>query len=275
MNRSGRAANADAECTIVVSVLSASPVLYAHRGASYELPENTIEAFRLAVDLGAGAIETDAHMTRDGRVVLAHDPSVLRTAGVDKRIREATLEEVRTWDVGARFFGKDGVRVLWDRTFRVPLLEEALEELPDVVFNIDAKQASPDMVPALVRSVRAMKHAEERVRITSFSAKNVARARALGYPHTGLASAEIAALMLSPFAVAKRMKVAGQAAQVPKRIYGVTFASQAAIDRLHKLGLRVDFWTIDDVEEARRLLALGADGIMTNDPRTVAPAFAA
>ena len=54
---------------------------------------------------------------------------------------------------------------------------------------------------------------------------------------------------------------------------GITFASQRAIDRLHARGLRVDFWAIDDPEEARRLLAMGADGIMTDDVRSVAPAF--
>ena len=61
----------------------------------------------------------------------------------------------------------------------------------------------------------------------------------------------------------------GNAAQVPRRAYGVNFASQRAIDRFHTVGLRVDFWTIDDPAEARRLLAMGADGIMTDDPRVI------
>lgn len=255
-----------------MSVLHASPILYAHRGASLELPENTLEAFRLALDLGAHAIETDAHMTRDGRIVLCHDPTGERLAGVGTAIRDATLEEVRAWDVGKRFFGNDGVRVLFDRTFRVPMLEEALEAFPGVVFNVDAKDTAPNMVPALVRCIRAAR-AEERVRIASFSMTNLRRARALGYPHTGLSGREIARLVLLPRAVAARVRPPAEAAQVPTRAYGVTFASQPAIDRLHALGLRVDFWTIDDVEEAKRLLAMGADGIMTNDPRTVAKAF--
>ena len=59
-----------------------SPTVYAHRGASFELPENTLESFRLALDLGADAIETDAHMTRDGRIVLSHDATGERAAGV-------------------------------------------------------------------------------------------------------------------------------------------------------------------------------------------------
>jgi glycerophosphoryl diester phosphodiesterase len=242
-----------------------SPLLYAHRGASRERPENTIEAFRLAIELGADAIETDAHMTRDGRIVLSHDPSGMRMASVEKAIRDATLEEIRTWDVGrAR-----GVAA------RMPTLDEALAALPGVFFNVDAKQVAPDMVPALVRCIRGA-GAEHRVRIASFSKRNLDRARALGYAGPiGLSPSEIATLMLCPLGVAKRLGLAarGDAVQVPRHARGVTFASQRAIDRFHVLGLRVDFWTIDDPAEARRLIAMGADGIMTDDVRAVAPAF--
>ena len=121
---------------------------------------------------------------------------------------------------------------------------------------------SDDMVPALLRAIRRC-NAEERVRIASFSRRNLARARALGYlGQTGLAPSEVAQAMLG-------VRVSGHAAQVPRRAWGVTFASQRAIDRLHALGLRVDFWTIDDPAEAQRLFALGADGVMTDDPRSV------
>jgi glycerophosphoryl diester phosphodiesterase len=244
-----------------------SPLVYAHRGASFELPENTLPAFRLALELGAGAIETDAHMTRDGRVVLSHDPSGERMAGVARPIRDATLSEVQSWDVGARFAprGRDG-RHGSLAPFRMPTLDEALEELPDVAFNVDAKQEEPDMIPALLRCIRAA-GATERVRIASFSTKNLRRARALGYEGpTGLAPAEIARAVLAP----KRFVSAeGDAAQVPLRAWGVRFAKPSSIDRLHALGLRVDFWTVDDPRLARELFAMGADGVMTDDPRTL------
>ncbi|MBS2012343.1 MAG: glycerophosphodiester phosphodiesterase [Deltaproteobacteria bacterium] len=251
----------------------ASPLLYAHRGASLELPENTLEAFRLAIELGANAIETDAHMTRDGRIVLSHDPSGRRMAGVPRAIRTSTLEEVRTWNVGALH-----PRTPATSCYRMPTLDEVLESFPGVFFNVDAKQESADMIPALLRVIRRA-GAADRVRIASFSARNLRRARELGYEGpTGLAPSELARVMLAPRALLSRsrrigMRVAGDAAQVPTRAWGFTFASQAAIDRLHGLGLRVDFWTIDDPAEAERLLALGADGIMTDDIRRVAGAL--
>src|SRR5262245_31233802 len=101
------------------------PVLYAHRGASAELPENTIEAFLRALEVGATAIETDVHLTRDGHVVVSHDPSGERAAGVPRRICDATLAEVKAWDVGRGSHVRRG-RALSESRFTIPLLEEAL-----------------------------------------------------------------------------------------------------------------------------------------------------
>lgn len=246
-----------------------SRTIYAHRGASFELPENTLEGFRLALDLGADALETDARMTRDGRIVLAHDPTGERTAGVSRSIEDVTLSEIRRWDVGAKFVPRrPGVHRAGDR-FRMPTLDEALAAFPDVIFNVDAKQTVPDMIPALLRCIRAAR-AEDRVRIASFSAQNLFRTREFGYPgETGLSPSEIARIMFVPRVALRWLRVNGHAAQVPRRAYGVSFSSEGALARFHQLGLRVDFWTIDDPEEAKRLFEKGADGVMTDDPRSV------
>lgn len=253
-----------------------SPVIYAHRGASFELPENTLESFGLALELGADAIETDAHMTRDGRIVLSHDPTGERAAGVNREIAASTLEEVRTWDVGARFVPRSrspGVVCLAGKRFQMPTLDAALEAYPGVLFNVDAKQMVPDMIPALLRTIAAAR-AQDRVRIASFSSRNLIRARTLGYTgETGLSPSEVARIMFVPRAALRWLRVAGRAAQIPRRAYGVALDSQAAIDRFHAVGIRVDFWTIDDPQEAERLFALGADGVMTDDPRAVCGAL--
>jgi len=242
-------------------VRHASPIVYAHRGASLELPENSLEAFARALELGANAIETDAHMTRDGRVVLCHDSSGERVAGVPIAIQDATLEEVRTWNIGARFTEASRRE---PRTYRMPTLNEALDAFPDAFFNIDVKPVAPGMVPAVLQILREAR-ATDRVRIASFSARNLRRARALGHGILGMAPADLAKVMLLPRTLATRLPIAGDAAQVPERAWGITFASTRAIDRLHACGLRVDFWTIDDPGRANELVAMGADGIVTND----------
>jgi glycerophosphoryl diester phosphodiesterase len=252
-----------------------SPIVYAHRGASFELPENTLEAFALAIELGADAIETDCHMTRDGRIVLAHDPTGERTSGDTRAIRHLTFQELRAhWNLASKFEQRRPGKFQSDQRFQVPLLEDALAAFPDIVFNIDAKQVEPNIIPALVRAIRSQ-DAEQRVRIASFSSKNLTRARTLGYTgETGLSANEIARIMFLPRAALRWLRPSGHAAQVPRRAYGVAFDSQSSIDRLHELGLRVDFWTIDDPNEAQRLFAMGADGVMTDDPRTLCAAAA-
>ena len=251
-------------------MLRASPIVYAHRGASFELPENTLESFALALSLGADALETDAHLTRDGIVVLSHDASGERMAGVPKLIRDASSAEIREWNVGARFTARGPDERPGPRHgYRMPTFAEALEAFPGVVFNVDAKEHVRDMLPALLRVIRAA-NATDRVRIASFSARVLRRVRAMGYEgQTGMAPIELAPIMLLPRALAKRWRAPGDAAQVPLRAGGITFASARAIDRLHASGLRVDFWTIDDPALAARLRAMGADGVMTDDVRAL------
>lgn len=250
------------------------PILYAHRGASFELPENTLEAFGLALELGADAIETDAHLTRDGRVVLSHDPTGHRAAGIARPIADATLSEIQAWDLGAAFTPRRPGSFRRGKRYRMPTLEEALAAFPDVVFNVDAKPSAEAMVPALVRVIRAS-GAEGRVAIASFSYRNVARARRLGYRgDTGLSTLEVIATCLGrvPWRVPPpgAAKSRGTLAQLPREAYGYRFDRREVIARLHARGLRVHFWTIDDPDDAERLVALGADGIMTDDPRAYA-----
>ncbi|MFZ0879437.1 MAG: glycerophosphodiester phosphodiesterase family protein, partial [Candidatus Acidiferrales bacterium] len=105
------------------------PWIIAHRGASGHAPENTMAAFRQAVEMGATFIETDLHMTRDARFVAIHDASVERTSNGRGAVRDLTLAELKQMDAGLWF----------DRQFsgeRIPTLEEILAfgRAADVVF---------------------------------------------------------------------------------------------------------------------------------------------
>jgi glycerophosphoryl diester phosphodiesterase len=237
--------------------------LYAHRGAAAELPENTLPAFRRALERGATAIETDCHVTKDGHVVLSHDPTVASAEGVLRRIAESTLEQVQTWNVARGHLG----------SFTIPTLEEALRDLPGVPFNVDCKPPSPSAAEALVRIVRGM-HAQDRVLIASFRTRTLRHVRHLGYEgKTGLGQSEIVRLLVLPYVLLCAVPVHGNAAQVPIRAFGIRLDTRRFVDKCHALGLVVHYWTINDPREARRLVDLGADGVMTDDPRLVAPAL--
>ncbi|MGI5860497.1 MAG: glycerophosphodiester phosphodiesterase family protein [Myxococcales bacterium] len=248
-------------------------LVYAHRGAAAEEPENTLPSFRLALDLGANALETDVHLTADGQIVVSHDPTGARMAGVPKSIEESTLAEVRAWDAGWGVIDASGARPFAGRGYTVPTLEELLVEFPGVPLNVDAKSRHPEMVPALLRLLRR-RRAQDCVRVASFSDLNVLRARRAGYEgSTGLSPMEVAAVRFLPLGALRHWKLAGRALQVSPRSAGLSLDDPAFIAKCHSLGLRVDYWTINSATEARRLFAAGADGVMTDDPRSVAPAL--
>ncbi|RYE87039.1 MAG: glycerophosphodiester phosphodiesterase [Myxococcales bacterium] len=249
-----------------------TPLLFAHRGASRELPENTLPAFRRAVEIGVDYIETDAHMTRDGRIVLAHDASGLRMAGEPCFVHDRTLAQIERWDAGRNFLDPQGKQPFAGQGFRVPTLAEALAELPDVRFNVDIK---PDDLRAAAAVLRVIGRAgaARRVRLASFHTRVLSFVRAEGYPGgTALGPTECAWLALAPERLQRVVRHPHLAAQIPRRLGPMPADTRPFLDRCHRLGLAVHFWTINDPDEARRLLALGADGIMTDDPLAVGPA---
>src|ERR671911_2347933 len=131
------------------------PVNLAHRGASTLAPENTIEAFRLAVEAGAGGLELDVHMTRDGHIVVIHDATVDRTTSGTGAVSEMTLDELRRLDAGHNFSPDGGpARPYRGRDVRVPTLEEVLEEFPAVAVNIEIKAGTPGIEETLFRVLR-------------------------------------------------------------------------------------------------------------------------
>src|SRR5829696_2712479 len=120
------------------------PVNLAHRGASSLAPENTIEAFRLALEAGAGGLELDVHMTSDGHIVVIHDATVDRTTNGTGAVSEMTLHELRRLDAGHNFSPDGGpTRPYRGRGVRVPTLGEVLREFPGVAVNIEIKAGTP------------------------------------------------------------------------------------------------------------------------------------
>jgi glycerophosphoryl diester phosphodiesterase len=238
--------------------------VYAHRGASAEAPENTLFAFHKAIELGADALELDVHMTKDGAVLICHDPDGARQAGVGYRFCDVLWSEVKTWDAGFCFRERDGSRPFVAKGFRMMQLQELLEEFPQTPLNIDLKVPIAEQVVSILRK----QNAEGRVCLASFQDKTLQRVRQLGYTGlTSLSEREAKQVVLLPALVQRGMlRAGGKVAQFP-----VSMAKPWVVKKLRKLGLQIDFWTINEPEVARQVLALHVDGIMTDDPRTIVP----
>jgi glycerophosphoryl diester phosphodiesterase len=105
-------------------------LVVAHRGASARAPENTMEAFRLAVEAGADAIECDVHLLADGGLAVIHDETIERTTDGRGRVAPLSADDLARLDAGARFPGPDGSFPYRGRGLTVPTLVEVVEWLP-------------------------------------------------------------------------------------------------------------------------------------------------
>ncbi|HET6343343.1 MAG TPA: glycerophosphodiester phosphodiesterase family protein, partial [Myxococcota bacterium] len=99
------------------------PLLFAHRGASRQAPENTLEAFDLAVRLGADVLEMDVHLSADGEVRVMHDARLERTTNGTGLLREHTCAALQRLDAGAKFLTSDGEPRFRDRGLVIPRFE--------------------------------------------------------------------------------------------------------------------------------------------------------
>jgi glycerophosphoryl diester phosphodiesterase len=143
-------------------------LVVAHRGAAEAAPENTMEAYRLAVEMGADAIELDVHLTADGEVAVMHDATIDRTTDRTGSIASMTMELIRGADAGYRFEAPDGSFPFRGKGLQVPTLGEVLDWLPDgigLVVEVKAREATAPAVEAL-RASRV--RAAEAVSLISF-----------------------------------------------------------------------------------------------------------
>ena len=151
----------------------------AHRGASRRAPENTLEAFRLAVELGADAVELDVHLTSDGQLAVIHDETLQRTTGRPGRVAEMTMDAIREADAGATFSPAAEEHPFAGRGLTVPTLAEVLDWLPaDIGLVVEIKpRAAADAVVAAV-SDRAAR-SDDRLTVISFDEAALERVREL------------------------------------------------------------------------------------------------
>jgi glycerophosphoryl diester phosphodiesterase len=233
---------------------SGRPLIWAHRGASAEAPENTIAAFSLALAEDADGVELDAQRCASGEVVVLHDESLARTTGFAAPVIHASYSVVRTLDAGSwkadRFRGE-----------RIPLLAEVLEAFPRLV-NVELKCETADdggLTAEVVRVVRAAA-AEDRVLLSSFNAACLWRARALAprIPRALLFESG----QRWPLRSALFAPLLGVAAVHPEHV----LATPGRVSRWRRRGYSVACWTVDDPEGAARLHRSGVTGVITNRP---------
>jgi glycerophosphoryl diester phosphodiesterase len=248
--------------------LSARPVI-AHRGASAYAPENTLEAFDLAVKQGADALELDIRLTRDGAPAVIHDATLDRTTDLTGPVRARTLAELRRADAGHRFT-TDGGRTTPYRGagIRVPTLAEVLWTFPAVPVMVEVKEPE---VQEVVRRVLKEQGAADRVVVASEHIGALELFREAPFA-CGASGPEISELYWAVLLRRPLPRVRHRLLSVPLRYRGLPVPTRGFVAAARRLGCPVHVWTVNDPATARRLWARGVAGVVTNVPDAIVPA---
>lgn len=230
------------------------PIVYAHRGASGYAPENTIAAFKKAVELGAGGIELDVQITTDGHVVVIHDTTVDRTSDGTGNVKEMTLAQIRSLDAGSWFSSEYAGE-------KIPTLEEVMEFLKDkdILLNIEIKPTPvynhgvEEKVEELIRKYKM----KDQIIISGFCHRNLEAIKAIDPElKTGL----LYTALLSETGWYAYM--VGAKAVHPNYNY----LDEIVFKQCREYGIQINTWTVNKREDMEKLVKAGVDGIITNYP---------
>ena len=229
-----------------------------HRGASYIAPENTMASFKLGWEKGAD-VELDVYLTKDDRIVVIHDDTTKRTAGTDMKVAESTSEELRKLDVGSfksdQYAGE-----------KIPFLEDVVKAIPSGRKLFIEIKCGPEILPYL-RELLARSGKLSQIVIIGFDLNTVARSKEMiDVPTYWLRGTEktkdTEQWIPHDLQLIQSTKDKGLDG-LDVHYAGVT---KEFADAVKAAGLKLYVWTVDDPEEAARLVRLGVDGITTNRP---------
>ena len=228
-------------------------LIYGHRGASGYAPENTLEAFRLAMDMGADGFELDVHMSLDGELVVIHDESVDRTTDGTGLVRDLTLVELKALDAS------NGMETY--RGAKIPTLGEVFDLIRDTLHIVNVEVKTDEwFYPQIEEKCLALakeKGVEDRVIYSSFNHYTLMKLRQLK-PDAKLGML-FGDIMLNAWEYAQPLSV-DYLHPMKMNIYVPGFSEGAAA-----AGYGVNMWTINDPETIQLCLDTGA-GIITNYP---------
>lgn len=233
-----------------------NPLVVAHRGDKIHAPENTLAAFELAARNGADAIEFDVKLTADGHVIVIHDQTVDRTTNGSGNVARLTLAALRDLDAGVQFPGQFPGE-------KIPTLDEVFETVGKRLYmNVElTNYATPfdQLVTNVAELVR--KHGmQERVLFSSFFPANLRKTRAL--------LPEVPRGLLT---WAGWMGWWGRTIGFRSGVYQalhphLSDVTPDLVYRLHATGKRLNVWTINSEADLKRMVELGVDGLITDDP---------
>lgn len=231
------------------------PLVIGHRGASAHAPENTMAAFELAIDHRADAIEFDVKLTSDNQVVVIHDTKVDRTTNGTGKVANMTLSDLQNLDAGYKYSNKF-------KGERIPSLKNVFESFgKQILMNVELTNYSTPLdglVNEVVELVKFYK-LESHVIFSSFLSKNLNNSQKL-----------LPEVPCGLLAYPGRMGFLQRRYGWKKKYHALhpylAEADKRLVADLHSAGKRIHVWTVNGIENLRKMLDLKVDGIFTDDP---------
>ena len=225
------------------------------------------------MSFGADALELDIQQTRDGELVVIHDPTLDRTTSGSGPVASYSLDEVRAFDAGYRFTTDGGATFPYrEQGITIPTLRQVFERFPDTRINIDLKESTPDREARLWALIQEFA-AEDRICAGCFTHAALVRFRRLtgGRVATSASPREVRSFVLAALShLTSWLHPAYDALQVPDTYGSVRIVSRTTVEAAHRLGIDIHVWTVDERSLMEALLALGVDGLMTDQPDILA-----
>ncbi len=241
--------------------------IYAHRGGAGLAPENTLAAFRKALDLGVEAMEMDLHVSRDGEIVVIHDETLDRTTDGQGSVADLSLDELKRWDAGGKFAPAF-------RGERIPTMREVIELVRTsgntrirLILEIKfgkGQEGKPEDFEERVLAILRETGFLERVKVVSFHHPTLAKMKSLAPSiRTGLLAGGRQAPP-DPVSLVRHY-------QADYYSPSVRHVTAEVVAMVHQAGIPIVPWTANEEAEMRRLLALGlgtlpGDAITTDYP---------
>ena len=242
----------------------------AHRGDSAFFPENTLPAFISAAELGVDCIETDVHLTNDGVCVIWHDDTLERISGDKGLVSDKPYEELLSMDAGKMFSIDNGITFPFrGKGINIATFDEALKAMPDMRFNVDLKDNNIELVNEFAKIIRK-NNAQDRVLGASFHDNIIKNIRVI-IPEIASSFSQkemLKIVILNKLGILRfHGKFKADAAQIPEYQGKIKVLSKSLIKILHKKGVKVHIWTVNNKNDMIRFIKMGVDTVMTDDPR--------
>ena len=248
------------------------PLVIAHGGAKDLFPENTMVAFDGAMEIGVDMLEIDVCLTKDDILITHHDLTIDDVSDGTGAVRDFTFDELTQFNFGDGFKALDGTYPYKEKQVLVTKLEDVFAKYPDVLYNVEIKDKGEtgEKAAEVLYELIQKYNLEGSILVPSFSDETISHFRSLtgGTIMTSSAREETKKFIYAHIAQVDNLvfDIDYEAMQLPLSNSGVNLATKSIIRDAHRRNIAVHYWTIDDKETMKDLIAMGADGIITDRP---------